>query len=59
MEKIWHRTPYNELPVTPEEHPALVTEAPLNPRASRQHMAQFMFVAFTVPARYEAIQAVP
>ena len=38
MEKIWCHT-YNELRMAPEEHPALLTEAAMNPRAHRARMA--------------------
>ena len=58
MEKIWKYTFMNELKVSPDQHPILLTEPSLNPRKNREKMSEIMFETFEVPALYVAIQAV-
>ncbi|KAJ3015370.1 UNVERIFIED_CONTAM: hypothetical protein HDU68_012759 [Siphonaria sp. JEL0065] len=58
MEKLWHHVYTEELKTLSEEHPVLLTEAPLNPRKNRETMAEIFFETFNVPAMYLSIQAV-
>ncbi|KAG4304434.1 hypothetical protein PORY_002144 [Pneumocystis oryctolagi] len=58
MERIWQFIYTEELKTVSEEHPVLLTEAPLNPRTNRDQAAQIFFETFNVPALFMSIQAV-
>jgi len=57
MEAIWNHT-YSELRCQAEEHPLLLTEAPLNPTKNREKAAEIFFETFNAPALFISMQAV-
>lgn len=59
MERIWtHIYGKDQLSTFSEEHPVLLTEAPLNPRRNREKSAEIFFETFNVPALFVSMQAV-
>lgn len=59
MEKIWtYIYSKDQLSTFSEEHPVLLTEAPLNPRPNREKSAEILFESFNVPALFISMQAV-
>lgn len=59
MEQIWqHIYSKEQLHTFSEEHPVLLTEAPINPRRNREKAAEIFFESFNVPALYISLQAV-
>eukprot|EP01069_Polyplicarium_translucidae_P001470 Polyplicarium_translucidae@DN1675_c0_g1_i1.p1 len=57
MDHIWNHV-YGELKVNAEEHPVLLTEAPLNPRKNRERAAEVFFETFSCPALFVSVQAI-
>ena len=58
MEMVWEHCYQNELRVNSEDAPAMLTEAPLNPKENKAKMVGIFFERFGVPAFYIAIQAI-
>lgn len=59
MERIWsYIYSKDQLSTFSEEHPVLLTEAPLNPRQNREKAAEIFFETFNVPAWFVSMQAV-
>jgi len=57
MEKVWEHV-YKNLNAKVDEHPVLLTEAPLNPRRNRERIAETFFETFRAPAVFFAPPAV-
>ncbi|EDQ87060.1 uncharacterized protein MONBRDRAFT_35236 [Monosiga brevicollis MX1] len=59
MDRIWNYVYSKEgLGVQPDEHPVLLTEAPLNPKKNREKAAEVLFESLNVPALFVSMQAV-
>lgn len=57
MERIWQYIySKDQLQTFSEEHPVLLTEAPLNPRRNREKAAEIFFETFNVPALFLSMQ---
>jgi centractin len=57
METLWSHL-FSELKISPQEHPILLTEAPLNPYKNREQAAEIFFEKFASPAIFICSQAV-
>lgn len=57
-EQLWRHVAHDVLSVTPGEHPYLITEAALNPRANREKLAQFFFESLSAPSLHIALPSV-
>jgi centractin len=58
MERIWqHVYAQENLAASSEDHPVLLTEAPLNPRSHRDKAGEIFFETFNAPALFVSPQA--
>lgn len=58
MDLVWSHCYSMGLRSLPQDHPLLITEAPLNPRLNRAKMAQLLFEQYNIPCLYVLVQAV-
>ena len=58
MQRLWSHIYNEELKIHSQEHPVLLTESPLNPRANREEAAELFFETYNVPALFVSMQAV-
>ena len=58
MEKMWHHGFFNEVQMTPEDCPILLSETPGNSKKNREDLIQVMFEKFNVASFYLALQQV-
>ena len=56
MEKIWNHCFFNELRVSPEEHPVMITDCLENSKLSREKMMSIMFESFNIPSFHVTFQ---
>ena len=54
MEKVWHHLFYNELRVTPDCHPVLITETPNTLKSISEKMTEIMFEKLSIPSFYKS-----
>lgn len=53
-EKMWHHAFYDQCRMAPEEHPVLIVESLICPKADREKVLQIMFETFNVPCVFLA-----
>lgn len=55
MVELWKHVYDNELKINSEEHPVMLTEAPMNPDECRKTMCVKFFEELKVPAYYSMV----
>eukprot|EP00761_Pharyngomonas_kirbyi_P011898 gb/GECH01011924.1/.p1 GENE.gb/GECH01011924.1/~~gb/GECH01011924.1/.p1 ORF type:complete len:389 (+),score=87.43 gb/GECH01011924.1/:1-1167(+) len=58
MEHLWNHTFYDVMDINPKECKIMLTEPPMNPKANREKMIEYMFETYGFEGCYISIQAV-